>query len=286
MVGRIGGDEFCILLPGFDAARARSLTEEAMIELSAGESRLTLSCGIASVGGGARRPADLVRAADAAQYTAKRTGRRRVYIAQPQILGSSTQPSPASHGRRRMRDRDSVDLGRLLEDTLARLDEPALRVSGPLERLSTVAAAVGEALDSTAWSVSHSRVGSGSMRTMLVVEGRDQRGLHFDVEGESYEVDAYPETRRILEAGGSFVVAAEDEEADPAERQLLVEWSLTAVLAAATPGVSDAWLVELYADERTRDLHTAAPYVRLLVAEAVRGAAADPPLARPALRLA
>ncbi|MEA2468091.1 MAG: hypothetical protein QOJ57_2217, partial [Thermoleophilaceae bacterium] len=89
MVGRIGGDEFCILLPRFDAPSARTLTEEAMIELSAGTPRLTLSCGIASVGGGARRPADLVRAADAAQYTAKRTGRRRVYIAQPQILGAS-----------------------------------------------------------------------------------------------------------------------------------------------------------------------------------------------------
>jgi hypothetical protein len=121
---------------------------------------------------------------------------------------------------------------------------------------------------------------------MLVVEGRDQRGLHFDVEGESYDVDAYPETRRILDAGGAFVVSAEDEEADPAERRLLEEWSLTAVLAAAGPAGEGAWLAELYADDRTRDFHTAAPYVRLLVAEAVRGAAADSPVAQRALRLA
>jgi hypothetical protein len=100
-------------------------------------------------------------------------------------------------------------------------------------------------------------------------------------------VEGYPETRRILEAGGAFVVAAEDEEADPAERRLLVEWSMTAVLAAAAPGPAGAsWLAELYADDRTRDLHTAAPYVRLLVAEAVRGAAADPLVERRALRLA
>jgi hypothetical protein len=119
-----------------------------------------------------------------------------------------------------------------------------------------------------------------------VVEGRDQRSLHFDTEGESYEVDSFPETRRILDAGGSFVVAAEDEEADAAERRLLERWSLTAVLAAAAPGPSGSWLVELYADELTRDLHTAAPYVRLLVAEAVRGAAHDPPVEHRTLRLA
>ncbi|MEA2423482.1 MAG: hypothetical protein QOF55_2581, partial [Thermoleophilaceae bacterium] len=285
MVGRIGGDEFCILLPGFDAGRARAITEEAMIELAAGKPRLTLSCGIASVGGGARRPADLVRAADAAQYTAKRTGRRRVYIAQPQILGGVPAPGPAQQ-RRSLRDRDGLDLHRLLEDTLARLDAPTLRLGLVLERLSAVVSSVGEALDSTAWTVSHSPRESRTLRTMLVVEGRDQRGLRFDIAGQSYEVDAFPETRRILELGGSFVVSAEDEEADPAERRLLEEWSLTAVLGAAAPGPTGSWLVELYADERTRDLHTAAPYVRLLVAEAVRGAAADPPVARPALRLA
>jgi diguanylate cyclase (GGDEF)-like protein len=287
MVGRIGGDEFCILLPGMDAPRARSLTEEAMIELAAGAPRLTLSCGIASVGGGARRPADLVRAADAAQYTAKRTGRRRVYIAQPQILGA---PAPAADGpsqaRRRLRDRDSLDFHRLIEDALARLDAPALRQAGPLERLSAVVATVGEALDSTAWTVSYADASGKALQTMLVVEGRDQRGLHFDVEGESYDVDSFPETRRILEAGGAFVVAAEDEEADAAERRLLEEWSLTAVLAAAAPAGGGSWLAELYADDRTRDLHTAAPYVRLLVAEAVRGAAADPRVATRTLRLA
>jgi diguanylate cyclase (GGDEF)-like protein len=287
MVGRIGGDEFCILLPGMDAPSARALTEEAMIELAAGKPRLTLSCGIASVGGGARRPADLVRAADAAQYTAKRTGRRRVYIAQPQILGAA---APAGEGptqaRRRLRDRDSLDLHRLVEDVLARLDAPALRLAAPLERLSAVVAAVGEALDSTAWTVSYADAKRRTLRTLLVVEGRDQRGLHFDVKDQSYDVDAFPETRRILQDGGAFVVAAEDEEADPAERRLLQEWSLTAVLAAAAPGAGGSWLAELYADDRTRDLHTAAPYVRLLVAEAVRGAAADPAVASRALRLA
>jgi hypothetical protein len=239
------------------------------------------------VGGGARRPADLVRAADAAQYTAKRTGRRRVYIAQPQVLGGGGgSGDETAHPRRTLRDRDALDLHSLLEDTLARLDEPGLRNATPLDRLAAVVASVGEAVDSPAWTVSHAAPGSRTMRTMLVVEGRDQRSLQFDTEGQSYEMEAFPETRRILQEGGSFVVAAEDEEADPAERRLLQRWSLTAVLAAAAPGPSGSWLVELYADERTRDLHTAAPYARLLVAEAVRAAAEAAAVARAALRLA
>jgi hypothetical protein len=207
-----------------------------------------------------------------------------VYIAQPQVLGASPPAPPTPGGpRRRMRDRDSLDMHALLEDTLARLDSPALRLGLPVDRLSAVVAIVGEALDSTAWTVSHATRDSRTMKTMLVVEGRDQRGLHFDTEGQSYDVDSFPETRRILDAGGSFVVAAEDQEADAAERRLLEEWKLTAELAAAAPTPGGSWLVELYADERTRDLHPAAPYVRLLVAEAVRGAA---PVAQRALRLA
>ncbi len=285
MVSRIGGDEFCILLPGFDATAARTLTETAMAALAAEEPRLTLSCGIASVGGGARRPADLVRAADAAQYTAKRTGRRRVYIAQPQLLdgGAATDPD---RPRRSLRDRDAVDLHSLLEDTLVRLDDPLLRAGTSLERLSAVVSSVGVALDSTAWTVSFAERGARTLRTMLVVEGRAQPGLHFDTEGESYDLDAFPETRRILGSGGSFVVAAEDEEADVAERGLLEEWSLCAVLAAAAPASDGSWLVEVYADEHSRDLHTAAPYVRLLVAEALRAAAQEPPRTLRALRLA
>src|SRR4051812_8435146 len=57
LVARIGGDEFCVLMAGRSAEDARGVIERAMARLAAsGEPRLTLSCGIASVGGGARPP--------------------------------------------------------------------------------------------------------------------------------------------------------------------------------------------------------------------------------------
>ncbi|MDQ3740106.1 MAG: diguanylate cyclase, partial [Actinomycetota bacterium] len=81
LVARVGGDEFCVLLGGRTAEDARLLGETVLAELARSEGPvLTVSCGIASLALGARRGGDLLRAADAAQYTAKRSGRNRVCV--------------------------------------------------------------------------------------------------------------------------------------------------------------------------------------------------------------
>ena len=73
VVGRFGGDEFCILLPSGTAEDARDLALEAVRRLgSVGGERM--SCGVAARTEEATTPAELLRAADAAQYQAKRGG--------------------------------------------------------------------------------------------------------------------------------------------------------------------------------------------------------------------
>lgn len=80
---RLGGEEFCVLLPGEDAPRAAELAEAlrgAVQQLAlnyAGEPLppITLSAGIA-----AGRRAGLLRAADLALYRAKQEGRNRVCV--------------------------------------------------------------------------------------------------------------------------------------------------------------------------------------------------------------
>lgn len=73
VVGRFGGDEFCVLLPSGTAEDARELAQDAVRRLDAvGGERL--SCGVAARTDGASRPDELLRAADAAQYRAKRGG--------------------------------------------------------------------------------------------------------------------------------------------------------------------------------------------------------------------
>ena len=90
-VARYGGEEFAVLLPDTDAAGAAILAERIR---TAVEDRniphptmlrgcLTVSIGVATLGGREPDPAVLVRAADTALYEAKRAGRNRVRVAEP-----------------------------------------------------------------------------------------------------------------------------------------------------------------------------------------------------------
>jgi diguanylate cyclase (GGDEF)-like protein len=87
-VARYGGEEFALVLPDLDAERAQSYAESlrARVEalrLAHGSSpvspHVTLSLGVASLVASQGRPhSELVAAADAAMYAAKRAGRNRV----------------------------------------------------------------------------------------------------------------------------------------------------------------------------------------------------------------
>ncbi|MDB5616402.1 diguanylate cyclase [Tardiphaga sp.] len=85
--GRYGGEEFCLLLPGSDAARAMRVGEKVRIAISgmsiphmtSAHRQVTVSVGVASAAPAAlQRPMDLVEAADAALYAAKHRGRNAV----------------------------------------------------------------------------------------------------------------------------------------------------------------------------------------------------------------
>lgn len=95
VIGRLGGEEFAVLLPGADLGVARGAAERArrlLRELSADErgtqQQITSSFGIAAM-----EPdeslADLLRRADAALYEAKSRGRDRVCLAPITALGVS-----------------------------------------------------------------------------------------------------------------------------------------------------------------------------------------------------
>jgi diguanylate cyclase (GGDEF)-like protein len=94
LVARYGGEEFALLLPGLDVDRATALADEACkaiedLAINHSESPLghvTISIGVESVVPEKfRTSADLVEAADAALYDAKRRGRNNVvaHVAAP-----------------------------------------------------------------------------------------------------------------------------------------------------------------------------------------------------------
>lgn len=89
IIGRTGGEEFAILVPGSDVAVARLLAEGLRAALSEGQvhgvpigvGRVTASFGVATLDSGEGLEA-VFRRADAALYQAKRDGRNRVRLAE------------------------------------------------------------------------------------------------------------------------------------------------------------------------------------------------------------
>jgi diguanylate cyclase (GGDEF)-like protein len=85
--GRYGGEEFCLLLPNTDSARAIEIGEMvraavqdlAMPHATSSYQAVTVSVGVASARpNDGQHPGDLIEAADAALYAAKRQGRNAV----------------------------------------------------------------------------------------------------------------------------------------------------------------------------------------------------------------
>ncbi len=88
LLGRYGGEEFCVVLPGVSAAEAvmiaqrlRELVEQSPAQAGEREIRYTISAGVAHSGTAGLDLDTLVRDADAALYRAKHLGRNQVSLA-------------------------------------------------------------------------------------------------------------------------------------------------------------------------------------------------------------
>jgi len=95
-VGRVGGEEFLIVLPGCNGSSARSIAERlraAVASQTMGRPEfalgVTVSIGVAACQGGCIEANVLVRMADAALFRAKRSGRNRVE--------ADPEPDPLPH---------------------------------------------------------------------------------------------------------------------------------------------------------------------------------------------
>jgi diguanylate cyclase (GGDEF)-like protein len=82
-VGRWGGEEFCVLLPGTQLADAQQLAERvgARVAASAAGVPVTVSIGVAEHGAADTELEAVIRRADDALYRAKAAGRNRVIVA-------------------------------------------------------------------------------------------------------------------------------------------------------------------------------------------------------------
>ena len=97
LVARLGGDEFAVLLPDCPETQGRVLAEKLCAAVAALELRwegqtftVGASVGLVRVAGDLATAADVLRAADAACYAAKKRGRSRVEVHQPSDLDPLT----------------------------------------------------------------------------------------------------------------------------------------------------------------------------------------------------
>lgn len=135
VVGRFGGDEFCVLLPSGSAEEARDLAQDAVRRLDAvGGERI--SCGVAARTAQANLPAELLRAADEAQYRAKRAGNGVDVVVAGEVAEES--PTPGHDRAFRAGDPDAQlarELLQLLDNTNgAPVEERLARLRARLER--------------------------------------------------------------------------------------------------------------------------------------------------------
>ena len=257
---RLGGDEFCVadggLRPG-GGARARPRRAHRLAAAPGGP--FTFSCGVACLDDEHRRSADLFRAADAAQYAAKRVGGGKLFVAEPGIPTPAI-PVPEPWSRRRFRDAGPHEREALVRYLLELLDGD-LDGAGELARLEAVTGAFAEAFDAAKWAISRRRPDA--------LDGRDRarrgaarplrprgRGRPLHRRGRGVRARRLPADRaRSWSAAAASRSTESDEPADARERALLAEWGFSAVTAvAALAPDGTAWLVELFSDRRTHAL--------------------------------
>ncbi len=267
LVARLAGDEFCVVMEGAGLGEARALAAMALDTLSSHpDDPLLISCGAALLGPDVATPTQLLRAADAALYRAKRNGGGQMLSAGARAWDA------APRGERRALRRDPREsLRDAVRELIARFEGPLASASA-LERVEAVAVAFAEIFNAAAWAVSFAPVPGDQIQTVSLADGRDRRlrGLHIDVDNDVYPADEYPATARLIRAGaGSFAVSAADPEADPAELAVLAAFKRTGVLAAAAADHDGTWLLEVYSDEDSAPLEDGRLEAGLLVRAAI-----------------
>jgi diguanylate cyclase (GGDEF)-like protein/PAS domain S-box-containing protein len=105
LVGRLGGEEFCVVLPGVGrevgadiAERMRVTVQEGRGAKSANAMRITSSFGVSDLSDGAATAAELVDQADKALYAAKEGGRNRVVCWSSELVGVVTEETSRAPG--------------------------------------------------------------------------------------------------------------------------------------------------------------------------------------------
>jgi diguanylate cyclase (GGDEF)-like protein len=220
VAGRIGGDEFCAVLPGYGLDIGEALASAFLRGMVGAPFGIGVACGVASTELDSR-PMTAMRLfalADAAQYEAKREGADHAVVADPSAV----------QAERRLR-RGQPDEPGLLAVALAALADLPDRT--PAGRIAAAADALASSVGAAGWIVSRLRAGAAMP-------------MEYEVERDGVLVSAsIPAPKNapwVAQAAAHGTVVLSDDEDVP----LAAVRGVAKVVAA----VSGDWLVELLCD--------------------------------------
>lgn len=263
---RLGGDEFCVLLPDATLAAAQVFAMDATRAIrDALGSGATVSWGAAVAGPDVRDGDALLAAADAALMEAKRQGPARFSTA---VL---TAQVPGRTDRRK-RDVDARPAAEVLPAVLVQTlsEKRDFTVVAALEVLATQ---VQQLAGIAAWSISECTPDGTALVTVRSVDcqRRQDYGLSVitDLGPSWYELVDYPASARAVAEGTTFVAALDMDDADGAEAVLLGRLGYQAVLGVGVLAGPKRYLLEFFSHDGHLGLTRLAPLVEVLAAYCV-----------------
>jgi diguanylate cyclase (GGDEF)-like protein len=282
VAGRLGGDEFCVLLPDATLAAAQVFAIDATKAIrETVDIEVTLSWGAAAAGPDISDGYALMVAADAALMESKRQGPARF------STGVSTSVVPGGIDRRDRRDRpdgELRDVEQLAGIMVRTLDEqPDLTVP---EALEILAMQVQQVIGTAGWAISECSQNCTRVRAIRSVDSvlRQESGLSVMTElgPDAYDLADFPLTATALAQGSTFVAAADLEGSDPAELALLSKFGYRAVLGVGVPAGRSCFLLEFFSHGGYQGFFEIAPLVRVLAGYCgSRLSGTQPPRRRP-----
>jgi diguanylate cyclase (GGDEF)-like protein len=254
---RLGGDEFCVAIDGGDVTAATRVARVAVDRLAADRwADVRMSAGVASTENGWRSTDDLLRAADAALYTAK--------VAEPggvraEEVGSLFPLPRSGHG---FRQRRPPRLEALMTGAVARLDA----TEGRLARLRVITSEAADVLGALRAYVIALPSGVGRTTVERVLE-RPQARLNTRAIVE-WAIIQHALLRPLAPDGAAVLLQPDDD-----------TWPISAGIACAVIRAAESrgpsYVVRLDLPDAAVASHPVLAALRLLVTAATHGAGSD-----------